>query len=213
MLRIVNLFPDASLLVRAAPGWQEVMRRARGNLFIAFNFADFGRSGSHYAMLVGDLAVLGSGDLWFCKRQLKTARGQISPKQWLWPADSCPDLLRVVRWWKAALELVTPAAAQKVLLWQLPWETRWGPKSLVTVLRRGLQELDVAPPPGFAWTLKCIRSGAASAAAAIDISLSKIRRQGDWSASSMVPERKYIDAMVVSTDAARRFFGWLSHGA
>ena len=76
-----------------------------------------------------------------------------------------------------------------------------------------LQELDVAPPPGFAWTLKCIRSGAASAAAAIDISLSKIRRQGDWSASSMVPERKYIDAMVVSTDAARRFFGWLSHGA
>ena len=84
---------------------------------------------------------------------------------------------------------------------------------LVTVLRRGLQELDVAPPPGFAWTLKCIRSGAASAAAAIDISLSKIRRQGDWSASSMVPERKYIDAMVVSTDAARRFFGWLSHGA
>ena len=109
--------------------------------------------------------------------------------------------------------LVTPAAAQKVLLWQLPWESRWGPKSLVTVLRRGLQELDVAPPPGFAWTLKCIRSGAASAAAAIDISLSKIRRQGDWSASSMVPERKYIDAMVVSTDAARRFFGWLSHGA
>ena len=74
---------------------------------------------------------------------------------------------------------------------------------LVTVLRRGLQELDVAPPPGFTWTLKCIRSGAASAAAAIDISLSKIRRQGDWSASSMVPERKYIDAMVVSTDAAR----------
>ena len=83
----------------------------------------------------------------------------------------------------------------------------------MSVLRRGLQELDVAPPPGFAWTLKCIRSGAASAAAAIDISLSKIRRQGDWSASSMVPERKYIDAMVVSTDAARRFFGWLSHGA
>ena len=75
------------------------------------------------------------------------------------------------------------------------------------------EELDVAPPPGFTWTLKCIRSGAASAAAAIDISLSKIRRQGDWSASSMVPERKYIDAMVVSTDAARRFFGWLSHGA
>ena len=28
-----------------------------------------------------------------------------------------------------------------------------------------------------------------------------------------MPERKYIDAMVVSTDAARRFFGWLSHGA
>ena len=90
-------------------------------------------------------------------------------------------------------------------------------EGLYTASWRGLRgsekELDVAPPPGFAWTLKCIRSGASSAAAAIDISLSKIRRQGDWSASSMVPERKYIDAMVVSTDAARRFFGWLSHGA
>ena len=89
-------------------------------------------------------------------------------------------------------------------------------EGMIKVLSR-IEELTAAREKelieGFAWTLKCIRSGAASAAAAIDISLSKIRRQGDWSASSMVPERKYIDAMVVSTDAARRFFGWLSHGA
>ena len=30
-------------------------------MFIAFNFADFGRSGSHYAMLAGDLVVFGRG--------------------------------------------------------------------------------------------------------------------------------------------------------
>ena len=69
-----------------------------------------------------------------------------------------------------------------------------------------------APPLGAAsgaWTLHCIRAGAASECNALDIAMSKIRRQGGWSAKSTVPSDVYIDPNCPHLEAGRRFFGWL----
>ena len=55
--------------------------------------------------------------------------------------------------------------------------------------------------------------GAASECNALDVAMSKIRRQGDWSAKSTVPEDVYIDAQCPASDAGRRFFGWLMASA
>jgi hypothetical protein len=40
-------------------------------VFVAFNFADFGRSDSHHSMLVEDVELLGNGDLFFSFRKVK----------------------------------------------------------------------------------------------------------------------------------------------
>eukprot|EP01043_Picozoa_sp_COSAG02_P015093 COSAG02_NODE_635_length_19251_cov_32.350982_1_plen_98_part_00 len=96
----------------------------------------------------------------------------------------------------------------------MPWETgKWSRESLVKIFQRVLVELGCAPPAGFRWTLHCIRAGAASECNALDIAMSKIRRQGDWSAKSTVPEDDYIDAQCPKSDAGRRFFGWLMASA
>ena len=58
-----------------------------------------------------------------------------------------------------------------------------------------------------------MRAGAASEANALDIAMSKIRRQGGWSRTSFVPEDVYIDPLCPKLDADRRFFGWLMASA
>ena len=55
-------------------------------------------------------------------------------------------------------------------------------------LSAGPFEASLFPPPeGYRWTLHCVRAGATSECNALDIAMSKIRRQGDWSAKSTVP--------------------------
>jgi hypothetical protein len=51
--------------------------RFRGLVFLAFNFADFGRSDSHHSMKVGDIELLGNGDLFFCFRKVKGKGAQL----------------------------------------------------------------------------------------------------------------------------------------
>ena len=48
--------------------------------------------------------------------------GRMEAADWLWPADSCPDLLRVVAFWfrlRSLLRLL-PGACER--MWRLPWE-------------------------------------------------------------------------------------------
>ena len=95
-------------------------------------------------------------------------------------------------------------------MWRLPWEEgKWSRESLVGIFRRVLSVLGCSPPDGFRWTLHCVRAGATSECNALNIAMSKIRRQGDWSLKSTVPEDDYIDPMCPASDAGRRFFGWL----
>ena len=65
-----KVFPSAKALVSSGEGWHAVLENARDNMFLAFNFADFGRGDSHHSMLVSDVEVLGSGDLFFCMRKM-----------------------------------------------------------------------------------------------------------------------------------------------
>ena len=122
-----------------------------------------------------------------------------------------PDLIAVLEWYLQIRRSFDPPDS---FLWRLPWETgKWSRESLVKIFQRVLVELGCAPPDGFRWTLHCIRAGAASECNALDIAMSKIRRQGDWSAKSTVPEDVYIDAQCPASDAGRRFFGWLMASA
>ena len=118
---------------------------------------------------------------------------------------SCPDLLRAVEWWLAVRRGLDSSCRE---MWRLPWEgSKFGGKQLVEVFRRAVSRLGHSPPPGFRWTLHCVRAGAASEANALDIAMSKIRRQGDWGPKSDVP-MQYID-IHCPPSGGRRFFGWL----
>ena len=124
---------------------------------------------------------------------------------------SCPDLIVVLDWYLRVRRSFDPPDS---FLWRLPWEEgKWSRESLVVIFRRVLVELGCSPPDGFRWTLHCIRAGAASECNALDIALSKIRRQGGWSAKSTVPSDVYIDPNCPPSEAGRRFFGWLMASA
>ena len=73
---------------------------------------------SHSHMEVPDIEILGSGDLFFCLRKEKTSRSAAAPKQWIWPAGSCPDLLCAVSWWLEMRRAVGVDVSSK--MWQLP---------------------------------------------------------------------------------------------
>jgi hypothetical protein len=202
VLRLAALFPSASVDDMQAAG-HGVISTARDLMFLAFNFADFGRRDSHHNMTVWDIEMLGSGDLFFCFRKDKS--GQM--KQWLWPRDSSPDLLRAVDWW---LRLRRGLGVSTVAMWQLPGDAgSWSSKARVVIFERALEWLGYNPPRGFRWTLHCVRSGAASEANALDMAMSEIRRQGGWAPKSDVPSKTYIDPLCVPSHAGRRFFGWL----
>ena len=80
-------------------------------------------------------------------------------------------------------------------------------------LQLACRALGVAPPADGAWLSHSLRSGAASAAAAVGVDLVRIRYYGGWAAGSDAVYR-YVHATVRPDDAARLFFGWLtSRGA
>ena len=194
----------------------------RDLMFLAFNFADFGRGDSSAAMSVDDIDLLGNGDLFFTFRKEKGKYNRVIPgTEWRWPAHSCPDLLLAVGWW---LRLRRSLRGSE-WMWQLPRDLlasgskprRWRRKSppgfgyrqLVVIFDRALKRLGHSPPRGRKWTLHCIRAGAASEANALDIAMSKIRRHGGWGPNSDVPEKKYIDRHCPPSAAGKRFFGWI----
>ena len=71
-----------------------------------------------------------------------------------------------------------------------------------------LDHLGKRPPPGEKWSGHSERKGAASAAAAIGVSLDRICWCGGWSIHSSTV-RHYIDPTCPPSRAAQRYFGWL----
>jgi hypothetical protein len=185
--------------------------RLRGLMFLSFNFADFGRSDTHAAMLDDDVSLFGDGDLHFTHRKAKGLSGRVDASDWLWPADSCPDLLRAVAFWLRLRSLMRVLPGACALMWRLPWERAgFSTSRLRTVFANTLSSLNRCPPPGRKWSLHCIRAGPASECNALGIPLSRIRRQGGWGPKSDVPSKKYIDPSCPPSLEGRRFFDWLT---
>ena len=185
--------------------------RLRGMMFLAFNYADFGRSDTHANMLVGDVQFFGNGDLHFAHRKVKGLSSRVEASDYLWPADSCPDLLRALSFWLTLRSRMRLHPGGCEHMWRLPWEkSGFTTSRLRTIFADTLSSLNRRPPPGRKWTLHCIRAGPASECNALGIPISTIRRQGGWSAKSRVPSDRYIDSQCPPSAAGRRFFDWLT---
>ncbi len=103
------------------------------------------------------------------------------------------------------------AAAQRPLseyLFQLPGERRPTTTSMAAWLERLLERLQVRAPPSFAYLPHSIRSGTASAMAAIGIPRHIYVWIGGWSPTSTTVEKHYVDPTVLPTASALRLYGW-----
>ncbi|KAJ1488635.1 hypothetical protein T484DRAFT_1938870 [Baffinella frigidus] len=87
--------------------------------------------------------------------------------------------------------------------WQASRVEAW----LASCLKATRQE----PPPGVLWTMYSLRSGAATAAHSIGVSLPSIQRWGLW--KSLGGVEPYIDALVQPSSEALLFFGHLRRSA
>ena len=136
------------------------------------------------------------------------------PDDYVWPAHSCPDLLRVVAFWLRFRRLCGSLPHASSHMWRLPWEKpKFTSSRLRTVFANTVSHLGVAPPEGRYWTLHCVRAGAASETSALGLSLPKIRAFGGWGLRSLVPERRYINPMCPASQSGHRFFGWMTASA
>ena len=96
-------------------------------------------------------------------------------------------------------------------LWALAPEESphtWSAETLSTWLASTCALVGHSPLGGFKWTSHSLRKGAASAANAINVVLTKIRYMGGWSRDSNVVH-DYIDPAMPPSAAAQLFFGYL----
>lgn len=99
---------------------------------------------------------------------------------------------------------------QRACYYALPSDNRrtFPASAIDTWTAEALAHLDVQPPAGDLWSGHSLRKGAASGAAAIDVALHRICHMGGWR-DQRGAVLSYIDPTCPSSDAARRFFGWL----
>ena len=203
--------PDSYL---SQPNWKalsKIQRRhvedMRDCVAIVFNFADFGRSDTQSNMKAPDIGIDDQGQLIFRLRKVKGRSKKKTNLTFQWPADSKPDVIQLTSWW---LEIRDQLAFPKHgFMWKCPWETaRFTNSSFDAMLQRTLTKTGFRPPDGFSYLPHSIRAAAASGAAAIDVTLPKIRHEGGWSRDSAVVH-DYIDPSCPPTAAAFRFFGHL----
>ena len=71
-----------------------------------------------------------------------------------------------------------------------------------------LDHIGARAPAGEVWSGHSLRIGAASAADAEGVSLRRICHMGGWTAQSAAV-KDYIGPTCPSSDAGRRYFGWL----
>ena len=77
-----------------------------------------------------------------------------------------------------------------------------------TWLKQSLDHIRAQAPAGETWSGHSLRIGAASAMDAAGVTLRRICWMGGWAAQSAAV-KDYIDPTCPSTDAGRRYFGWL----
>lgn len=88
-------------------------------------------------------------------------------------------------------------------------QAAWTADTMTDWLKLSLAAVSATVPSGYSWTSHSLRSGPASAANAINVTVTHIRHFGGWARNSDVVH-DYIDPNVVATPGAWFFFGFIS---
>lgn len=92
--------------------------------------------------------------------------------------------------------------------WRTPGDGGVLRSSLVSSwLRTACQAVQAEPPAGEKWTGQSLRSGGASASLSIGVDMFFIMKHGHWKTHAAV--QRYLQFLVLPSDAAYLFFGWL----
>ena len=123
------------------------------------------------------------------------------------PADAVPMLTRLLFKWEQ-FRGPLPASCSYWKLHSEQISKPFAPTMIDKWLRDICGHLGVSPPPNESWSGHSARKGAATAAHAIDVFLTKICFMGGWSVHSAAVH-DYIDPTCIPSQACWDFFGWL----
>ena len=98
--------------------------------------------------------------------------------------------------------------------YQLPSDAAWPPPGTASAvcnawLELACRDLGVAAPLGGKYSSHSLRSGGASAAFAIGVTIDDINHHGGWAPGSDTAIKHYIDRSIRASDAARALLGFL----
>lgn len=179
-------------------------RLLRAHVSTVFTFSFFARGATGVSLQCRDVRRSAAG-VTITLRSEKGKDAHAQARTLTLPPGAFPELTELLDRW----EFVRGYTSDTHSFYSLRGERRTWPSTQVdTWLRECLAHLSVAPPAGERWSGHSLRKGAASGAAAIDVSLSKICWCGGWSIQSRAVH-DYIDPTCPATPACRLFFGWL----
>lgn len=107
------------------------------------------------------------------------------------------------RWWDFSSEW----QRDDTQFWLLPGEKQQEAPIITEWLTQCARLVGMAPANGEKWTGHSLRSGAASACQALDVSLFYVMSFGIW--KSMEAVQRYLNATILPSDEAWLFFGWM----
>ena len=168
-----------------------------------FTFTFFARGGSGAALRAKDVRPSEAGlhvTLGKEKTRYSAAVSRVVTLDW----ERIPGLRELLLRWEAVRGEVKASASY----YALPGQSSFPSTQVDTWFKLVLDHLGATPPQGETWSGHSLRKGAASAANAIGVSLAKICHVGGWSVKASTVH-DYIDPTCPSSDAGRRYFGWM----
>jgi hypothetical protein len=168
-----------------------------------FTFVFFARGGSGAALRAGDVRPSDAGlqvTLGKEKTRYSEAVSRVVTLDW----ERIPGLRELLLRWEAVRGEVKASASY----YALPGQSSFPSTQVDAWVKLTLDHVGATPPRGETWSGHSLRKGAASAANAIGVSLAKICHVGGWSVKASTVH-DYIDPTCPSSDAARRYFGWM----
>jgi hypothetical protein len=204
--RVMTWAIDADVRAGAVP-----LETFRAVVATVFTFCFFARGATGAQLLEEHVRCGPQGELLITLAHEKGKARRARARLITIPAGSVPGLDGLLAKWRALRGVVRPGDS----FYALPSEVRRGGAHVRFAsaqidgwLQLVLARFGVSPPAGELWSGHSLRKGAASAAAAIGVSIDRICWCGGWSVHSNVV-RDYIDPTCPADSAAYRFFGWL----
>ena len=195
--------------------WQVVPSTARALVFTVMGFCQFARAGTDIGLQRADIHF-DRADVLVRLRVMKGHEKNRSFDQQRFPGANLLAPL-IARWqafqaeqWRRS----TRTMPSDVGFYHLPSDATWPPAGTASAacnawLDLACLDLGVAAPLGGKFTSHSLRSGGASAAFAIGVSIDDINDHGGWAPGSDTANKHYIDRSIRASDAARALLGFL----